>query len=180
MSLPTTDQVKTIIKKTNGAANKAALAVAQAVDSDLQGYMPLSGGKFTGNVTGQYFTGTWLQTTTSGNLSSTPDKFCVLDNAGWIYYRTLDQMRSDVGPKSAKITLSASKWSQNKQSVSVSGVSADEAKQAIYICPAMANIDAFKRAGILCITQAEGSLTFQCDETPSDDLIVYVNMQNVS
>lgn len=41
-----------------------------------------------GNVTGKYLTGTWLQTIATTDLGKTPPKVAVLDNSGWIYYRT--------------------------------------------------------------------------------------------
>lgn len=50
-----------------------------------------------GNLTGKYLTGTWLQTTAVTDLSKAPPKIAVLDNAGWIYYRTLEELRNDLG-----------------------------------------------------------------------------------
>ena len=41
-----------------------------------------------GNVNGNYLTGTWLQTTAATDLNRVPPKVAVLDNAGWVYYRT--------------------------------------------------------------------------------------------
>ena len=41
-----------------------------------------------GNVNGRYLTGTWLQTTEATDLNRVPPKVAVLDNAGWVYYRT--------------------------------------------------------------------------------------------
>ena len=41
-----------------------------------------------GNVNGKYLTGTWLQTTAATDLNRVPPKVAVLDNAGWVYYRT--------------------------------------------------------------------------------------------
>ena len=41
-----------------------------------------------GNVTGKYLTGTWLQTIATTDLGKTPPRVAVLDNSGWIYYRT--------------------------------------------------------------------------------------------
>lgn len=41
-----------------------------------------------GNVNGRYLTGTWLQTTAATDLNRVPPKVAVLDNAGWVYYRT--------------------------------------------------------------------------------------------
>ena len=50
-----------------------------------------------GNLTGKYLTGTWLQTTAATDLNSTPPKVAVLDNSGWIYSRTPDELKSDMG-----------------------------------------------------------------------------------
>lgn len=50
-----------------------------------------------GNLRGKYLTGTWLQTTEATDLSKAPPKIAVLDNAGWIYYRTLEELRADLG-----------------------------------------------------------------------------------
>lgn len=52
---------------------------------------------FEGNLTGKYLTGTWLQTTATMDLGKAPPKIAVLDNAGWIYYRTLAELRADLG-----------------------------------------------------------------------------------
>lgn len=50
-----------------------------------------------GNVNGRYLTGTWLQTTETTDLGKAPPKVAVLDNSGWIYYRTLEELRADLG-----------------------------------------------------------------------------------
>lgn len=50
-----------------------------------------------GNVTGKYLTGTWLQTIATTDLGKAPPKVAVLDNSGWIYYRTLEELRADLG-----------------------------------------------------------------------------------
>ena len=50
-----------------------------------------------GNVNGKYLTGTWLQTTATTDLGKAPPKVAVLDNSGWIYYRTLSGLRADLG-----------------------------------------------------------------------------------
>ncbi len=74
-------------------------------------YLKLSGGTLTGNLTGKYITGTWLQTTAATALGSAAKKICVLDNNGWVYYRTPEQILSDIGAPAAdtkqeKITAS--------------------------------------------------------------------------
>ena len=59
--------------------------------------MDKSGGTFTGNVSGKYFTGTWLQSTAATDLGKTPGKIAVLDDSGWMYYRTPAELKSDIG-----------------------------------------------------------------------------------
>lgn len=82
-------------------------------------------------------------------------------------------------PTSTTITLPASGWSSNNQTVTVSGVLADESAQLIQPMPAVASQAAYYAAGILCTNQAANSLTFTCREAPSSDLTVYVVMQEV-
>ena len=47
-----------------------------------------------GNLTGKYITGTWLQTTATGDKAG---KFATIDNDGWIYYRLASEAKSDMG-----------------------------------------------------------------------------------
>ena len=83
-------------------------------------------------------------------------------------------------PKSVSVTLSASGWASNAQTVTVNGVLADETKQLIQPCPAMASQSAYYSAGIMCTGQAADSLTFTCTAAPAENLTVYVVMQGVS
>ena len=76
-------------------------------------------------------------------------------------------------------TLSASAWSNNAQTVTVSGVSATETAQLIQPMPAMASQTAYYEAGILCTGQAANQLTFTCQTVPTADLTVYIVMQEV-
>lgn len=69
----------------------------KVIKSALDGKLPLSGGTLTGNLTGKYITCTWLKTTDASEVSTTPEKIAVLDSTGWIYYRTLDHLKSDLG-----------------------------------------------------------------------------------
>lgn len=82
-------------------------------------------------------------------------------------------------PKSVSITLPASGWSDSTQTVTVHGVLADETKQLIQPCPAMASQTAYYEAGILCTGQAANQLTFTCQTVPTTDLTVYIVMQEV-
>ena len=66
-------------------------------DIGANGYLPTTGGTLTGNLNGQYITGTWLQATQATDLGRTPDKIAILDDSGWIYYRTPAELKSDIG-----------------------------------------------------------------------------------
>lgn len=72
----------------------------KAVLSALDGKMDKSGGTFTGNVYGKYFCGTWLQSTAASDLGRTPGKIAVLDDSGWVYYRTPAELLADIGAMS--------------------------------------------------------------------------------
>ena len=50
-----------------------------------------------GNLTGKYLTGTWLRTTEATDLNKTAKKVAVLDDSGWVYYRTPGELKSDMG-----------------------------------------------------------------------------------
>ena len=75
---------------TNPVQNKTVKA---ALDSKLS----TSGGTLTGNVYGKYFCGTWLQSTEASDLGRTPGKIAVLDDSGWVYYRTPAELFADLG-----------------------------------------------------------------------------------
>lgn len=67
------------------------------VDTGLSGKLDKSGGTLTGNLSGKYITGTWLQTTEATDLGRTPGKIAVLDESGWVYYRTPTEIKTDIG-----------------------------------------------------------------------------------
>lgn len=69
----------------------------QLVKASLSGKMDKSGGTFTGNVSGQCFTGTLLQSTAATDLGKTPGKIAVLDDAGRVHYRTPEELLDDIG-----------------------------------------------------------------------------------
>lgn len=82
---------------------------------------------------------------------------------------------------SVTVILPASGWGSSKtQTVTVSGVLADETEQLITPTPALASQEAYYNAGIRCTNQAADSLTFTAQTVPTDDLTVYVTIQEVS
>ena len=87
---------------TNPVQNKAVKAAidGKADKTALNAKMDKSGGTFTGNVHGKYFCGTWLQSTEASDLGRTPGKIAVLDDSGWVYYRTPAELLADIGAMS--------------------------------------------------------------------------------
>lgn len=63
------------------------------LDHGHDNYLPISGGSLTGNLKGQYITGTWLQTTATADKAG---DFATIDASGWIYYRTPAETLSDI------------------------------------------------------------------------------------
>mgnify|MGYP000320678329 CR=1 FL=1 len=88
---------------TNPVQNKAVKAAidAKADKTALDGKLDKTGGTLTGNLIGKYITGTWLQSTAAANLGKTPGKIAVLDDAGWMYYRTPAEILADIGAAAA-------------------------------------------------------------------------------
>ena len=87
---------------------------------------------------------------------------------------------ADVSPKRVTITLTASGWSNNTQTKTVQGISADEEDQLIQPVPKTTSQAAYYAAGILCTGQAANQLTFTCQTVPTEDLTVYITIQGVS
>lgn len=71
----------------------------------------------------------------------------------------------------ATATLSASGWVNNSQTVDVAGVTADS---NIISSPAPKSHTAYNDSSVRCFAQADGKLTFACDQVPSVDLTVNV------
>lgn len=88
------------------SGSTAIKKLIQLVKAALSGKMDKSGGTFTGNVSGKYFTGTWLQTTEATDLGRKPGKIAVLDDSGWMYYRTPAELKSDIGASSGGADVS--------------------------------------------------------------------------
>lgn len=107
-----------------------------------------------------------------------------LDKAGLSYFWGKIKAYVDgKRPRSVSITLPASAWSSNQQTATVSGILADESKQKIEPIPATAtagNQSAYYEAGVMAVAQAENSLTFSCNTTPTIDLEVYVVITEVN
>lgn len=89
-------QNKAVKAAIDAKADKTALD-AKADKTALNAKLDKTGGTLTGNLTGKYITGTWLQSTAAANLGKAPGKIAVLDDSGWVYYRTLAELVGDLG-----------------------------------------------------------------------------------
>ena len=67
----------------------------------------------------------------------------------------------------------------NAQIIDIPEVYEDEMGQLIYVAPSVASFNAYENAGIKCVMQGNGYLIFAADVIPSEDLTVYVVIQEV-
>lgn len=71
----------------------------------------------------------------------------------------------------ATVTLTAAGWSSKSQTVSVSGVTADN---TVFAAPAPDSYAAYIEAGVYCSAQGAGELTFICEVVPTAALTVNI------
>ena len=64
---------------------------------DIDARVKIAGDTMTGNLKGQYFQGTWLQTSQVADLGKSPSRIAVIRDDGWLYYRTPSELASDIG-----------------------------------------------------------------------------------
>ena len=96
MDLTEDTVTKETLVKGYTAHDSAGNKIKGSFDPDSK-YLPLTGGKLTGNLEGKHITGTWLQTTEATDLGRVPGKIAVLDDSGWVYYRTPAELFGDLG-----------------------------------------------------------------------------------
>lgn len=140
------------------------------------GALPSSGGKLTGNLTGQYITGTWLQTTANGNLGKAADKVAVQDASGWLYYRTPAQLRDDMGAAikslSGSITIPKTGWGSDSTAtypkyydIAVTGVTTSD-RASVDIAPT--SMSAAVACGLCPVTETlTGKIRIRAASVPT-------------
>lgn len=94
----------------------------------------------------------------------------------------VDSMIKTARPFAHSVVLDSNDWDDvtKQQTVTCSGVLADEKNQFILTTPKMADAEDYRDSGCLCVTRADGSLTFQCDVIPDDDITVYIAIMPVN
>lgn len=113
--------------KTGGSDALTPADIGAAPATHTHSYLPLSGGTLTGNLTGQYITGTWLQTTA---VTDKAGNFATIDGDGWVYYRTPAEVRTDIGAAAASHNHSAANITSGTLPVDRGGTGATTASAA--------------------------------------------------
>lgn len=123
--------------KTGGSDALSPADIGAAAANHSHDYLPLSGGTLTGNLTGKYITGTWLQTTATSDKAG---NFATIDNDGWIYYRTSAEVLSDIGAAAASHNHSASNITSGTIPIARGGTGATNASSALSNLGAQAKV----------------------------------------
>lgn len=79
--------------------------------------------------------------------------------------------------KSATVTLSANAWSGNSQTINVSNVTVSSLVTVAPV-PTAQNRTAYLESGVYCSAQGAGTLTFTCEDVPSVNLNVNIQIIN--
>ena len=114
--------------KTGGSDALAPADIGAAPATHTHSYLPLSGGTLTGNLTGQYITGTWLQTTAATDKAG---NFATIDGDGWVYYRTPEEVRTDIGAAAASHNHSAANITSGTLPITRGGTGSTTAATAL-------------------------------------------------
>jgi hypothetical protein len=114
--------------KTGGSDALAPADIGAAPADHTHSYLPLSGGTLTGNLTGQYITGTWLQTTA---VTDKAGNFATIDGDGWVYYRTPAEVRTDIGAAAASHNHSAANITSGTLPITRGGTGSTTAATAL-------------------------------------------------
>lgn len=129
------------------------------------------------STTDQEALGNYLNVTPFGVFT---DKKDIIRDGQLTHKFYVDNAVSAVKPKAHKVTLTVAGWADNQQTVTLTGVLADEDSQFILPTPTAASRTMYNDCDIQCITQAADSLTFSCAEVPTDVLSVYILLMDVT
>ena len=87
-----------------------------------------------------------------------------------------DFVEGKLVPVTITLTAGEAAWSDNKQTVTCTGMTADAAATSAIVAPAPDedNYTAFNDCGVRCTAQGAGTLTFSCTSVPVTNLTVNV------
>lgn len=91
----------------------------------------------------------------------------------------IEEVNAKATPKSVSVTLSASGWASNSQTVTVQGV--ETSGQSVRISPATkTDADNWVAAGVWCSEPTTANqLVFTCDTVPTENININVELQEV-
>lgn len=165
---------------------------AVALTASDVGALPTTGGTLTGNLkvgsaslgTNGYVQGTLLQGTAANHMTTAATKIAVQDGSGWIYHRTTEELRTDIG---AAKTLTYSvktktSWTNSsgyyQQTIAVSGMLSTD-NPIIDIIPSLNNyaseLEAWNK--VITITTNNDSITIFSSEAIS--IVLTLNIKVV-
>lgn len=106
-------------------------------------------------------------------IIDTSEKAAFIQNGDTNGY--LEAKMAGLEPVSSSVTLTASGWAKNAQTLDLSGITADT---LIIVSPApdAENFAAYTESGVRCSSQSAGEITFECTDVPSVDISVNVAM----
>lgn len=83
--------------------------------------------------------------------------------------------------KYQEAVLTASSWNpaSKMQTITCNGILADVTKQLIIIIPNSSSFDEYTNNAIICKAQGENSLTFYCDNIPTNNINIYIVIQDL-
>lgn len=154
-----------------GIDGTGAVSTVCGVDPDSNGNVQLTAENISadfGQTVAQALAWKQPKINTSGLLKGTGDGGVSAAVAGTDYQSPV---------KSATVTLSANAWSGNSQTINVSNVTANSLVTVAPV-PAAQNRTAYLESGVYCSAQGAGTLTFVCEDVPSVNLNVNVQIIN--
>lgn len=156
-----------------GIDGTGAVSTVCGVDPDTNGNVPLTGAQIpqsSNDPTSIYtaISGKQIKITASGLLKGNGSGGVSAAVAGTDYQSPV---------KSATVTLSANAWSSNSQTINVSNVTASSLVTVAPV-PTAQNRTAYLEAGVYCSAQGAGTLTFVCEDVPSVNLNVNIQIIN--
>lgn len=96
------------------------------------------------------------------------------------YKSTSQKWENTTIPKVHYITLLATDWdAANQQTISITGIVADESKQFIQITPTTASREMFETCVIRAVSQQLNAITFLCATVPDEDITLYITVSEV-
>lgn len=171
------------------STGKLSLAVTKLKEL-ISGKVSKTGDTMTGDLTvgsatvrtNGYLEGTWLKTNAVINKGSQTGKVAVIDESGWIYYRTPKEITDEAGVTNTYTCNTSTSWTKNSsgyytQTISVSGITAND-NPIIDIVTDVNNyanqLDAWGK--IFKITTAANSMTVYATEAISIALLLQIKV----